>query len=425
MRIRRGFRLLLAAGAAGLGLIVTGCPRASDLVAESSPFTLGLEQNLSTDLSVPSDSPAVAWNGEDFLVVWNGRRASGNDLFAARVGPRGDLVDRSPRPLITAPGNQRHPSVAWDGDGFLVAWEDDRSGLGRIYGAHVTSTLEVAEPKGFLITEDQDEQSAPLVTWTGSTFHVVWTESAGGSTGLELYGTIVDPEAGTTTPQGVPLAVGPGDQFQSAVAWGPDSGLLVWSDDRSNGADPSLTDLYATRIGRDGHRLDPDNLLVTGAAGPQSFPSVAWDGSRFDLAWLDGREGGTLIYGARIETRPGGGRTLRDPGGVQITAGPAQNGPPVLVSLVDQITPSMDGRVAGFWTESGRQQQLVLGQVWSSGFEPMLSQTGAISYVQAETAPRLQVAATGRGELLLVWAGALPGSGTVTQIISKQVEVKE
>jgi hypothetical protein len=416
--------MFLAVGAAGLGLIVAGCPTASDLVEESSPFTPGLEQNLSTDLSIPSDEPAVAWDGEDFLVVWSGRRATGTDLFAARVGPRGDLIDQSPRPLITAPGNQHHPSVAWSGDGFLVVWEDDRSGLERIYGAHVTSTLQVTEPDGFLLAGDQDEQSAPLVTWAGNKFYVVWTEAAGGSNGLELYGTLVHTIARTTTPQAIPLAVGPGDQYQPAVAWGPDSGLLVWSDDRSNGADPSLTDLYATRIGMDGHRLDPDDLLVTGASGSQSLPAVAWDGSQFDLVWLDGREGGNLIYGARIETGPGGRRTLRDTGGVQITTGQVQNGPPVLVSLLDQITPSLNGWMVGFWTENGRQQQLVLGRVWSSGFEPTLGQTGAVSYVLAEAGPRLQVAATGRGELLVVWAGALRGGGTTSQIISKQVEIK-
>jgi len=419
-----GLRLLVAAVAAAAGVIAAGCPRTADPFAEPSPFTLGLERTLSTDLSVPSDSPAVAWDGEEFLVVWSGRRASGADLFAARVGPDGDPIDRSPRPLITAAGNQRHPSVVWGGDGFLVVWEDDRSGLSRIYGAHVSSKLEASEPNGFLLTMDQDEQSAPLATWTGRVFHVVWTESAGGANGLELYGTTVDPETGVTAPHGEPLAVGPGDQFQPAVAWGPDAGLLVWSDDRSGGADPSLTDLYAARLGTNGLRLGPDALLVTGAADSQSLPAVAWDGRRFDLAWVDHREGSDLIYGARIEKGPGAAGTLRDPGGVQITSGPAQNGPPVLVSLLHQMTPSLEGRVVGAWSESGQEQQLVVGRVWSNGFEPTPSPTGPVSYVLGETVPRLQMAATGRGELLLVWGGPPPGSATATQIISKQVEVK-
>jgi len=359
------------------------------------------------------------------VVVWSGRRASETDLFAMRVGPAGDPIDQSQRPLITSPGNQNHPSLAWDGDEFLLVWEDDRSGLGRIYGAHVTSKLEVVEPRGFQIAGGRYEQSLPLVTWTGSHFVVVWTETVGGANGLDLYGTVLEPTAGTTVPQGMPLAVGPGDQFQPAVAWGHDTGLLVWSDDPSNGTTPLLTDLYATRLGMDGHRLDPNGLLVTGAAGSQSLPAMVWDGTQFDLAWLDQRQGGALIYGTTLTVGGSLRDSARNPGGMPITSGPAQNGPPVLAVLLDQITPSMNGRVVGIWTDSGQEQQLVVGRVWSSGFEPMPSLTGPMMYIQTESAPRLQVAATGRGELLMVWAATLPGSGTSTQIISKQIEVKE
>lgn len=423
--VRRGYRWLIAAVAAGLGLVTSGCPNVSDPFAGPSPFTIGPERTLSTDLSIPSDSPTIAWDGDDFLVVWSGRLGVETDLFAMRVGPAGDPIDQSQRPLITSPGNQIHPSLAWGGDEFLLVWEDDRSGLRRIYGAHVTSKLEVVEPRGFQIAGGRYEQSSPLVTWTGSNFVVVWTETVGGVNGLDLYGTVLEPTAGTTIPQGMPLAVGPGDQFQPAVAWGRDAGLLAWSDDRSNGTTPSLTDLYAIRLGMDGHRLDPDGLLVTGAAGSQSFPTMVWDGAQFDLAWLDQRQGGALIYGTTLTVGGSLRDSARNPGGMPITSGPAQNGPPVLAVLLDQITPSMNGRVVGIWTESGQEQQLVLGRVWPNGFEPMPSLTGPVLYIRAETAPSVQVAATGRGELLMVWAATLPGSGTSTQIISKQVEVKE
>jgi hypothetical protein len=424
--VRLGIRLRAAAVAAGLGLIAAGCPNVTDPFAGPSPFTVGLERTLSTDLSVPADSPTIAWDGDDFLVVWSGRRGGETDLFAMRVGPAGDPIDQSQRPLITSPGNQNHPSLAWDGDEFLLVWEDDRSGVGRLYGAHVTSRLEVVEPRGFQIAGGRYEQSSPLVTWTGSHFAVIWTETVGGSNGLDLYEAVLKPTAGTTVPQGMPLAAGPGDQFQPAVAWGPDAGVLAWSDDRSNGATPSLTDLFATRIGVDGHRLDPNDLLVTGASGSQSHPSLAWDGTQFDLVWLDQRQGGALIYGTTLTVRDGLRDSARNPGGgIPITSGPAQNGPPVLAALLDQITPSMNGRVVGIWTERGREQQLVVGRVWTNGFEPMPSLIGPVMYIQTETAPSVQIAATGRGELLMVWAATLPGSGTSTQIVSKQVEVKE
>jgi hypothetical protein len=421
-----GLRLIVAAGVAAVGLLAAGCPKTgSDPFAGPSPFELGPERMMTADLSLPADAPAVAWNGEDFFVVWSARRAGATDLFGARIAPDGNPVDRSPRLISSSPGNQKRPSVAWGRDLFLVVWEDDRSGVSRIIGARITPRGDVLEPNGFAIAGGRREQTAPLVTWTGSRFMIVWAETFGGVGDRDLYGTALDPAINATAPGGMPLVVAPGDQFQPAVAWGPDFGLLVWSDGRSGGSDPSLIDLYAERLGLDGRRLDPDTLLVTGAAGPQSFPAAAWDGTQFDLVWVDRREGRDLIYGTAISAKG----LLRNPGGLPITSGPAENGPPALALAGNDMTgramEQIVGQMVGFWTEIGQGQQLAVGRVWPNGFEPLPSLAGPVTYVQADSAPRLQAAATNRGELLVVWAGLSTGSGAVSQIFSRQIAVKE
>jgi hypothetical protein len=406
-----------------LALIAAGCPRMGpDPFAEPSPFVPGMERMVSADLSMPAAAPAVAWDGEDFLVVWSARRGAATDLFGARIAPDGTPVDRSPRVISSSPGNQHHPSVAWGREEFLVVWEDDRSGVNRIYGTHVTPRGEVVEPNGFAIAGSRYEQSAPVAVWTGSGFCVVWTESLGGGNGLDLYGAILDSSIDSTATGGLPLVVGPGDQFQSALAWGSDSGLLVWSDDRSSGTDASLTDLYAARLAPDGRRLGADTLLVTGAAGAQTFPSVAWDGTQFDLVWLDHREGPGLIYGTAISAKG----ALRDPGGLQITQGPAENGPPVLTILENYLADrSQQQQPVGLWTDNSQGQFLAVGRIWPNGFEPMPSLTGPVTYLQVDGVPRLRAAATDRGELLVVWEGLPAGGGSDTQIFSRQIAVKQ
>jgi len=416
---RRGCRW---AAAASLGLLAAGCLLAgSDPFAGPSPFTLGTERMVSSDLSMPSAEPAVAWDGEDFLVVWSGRRGGTTDLFGLRIAPDGTPVDRAPRLISSSQGNQRHASVAWGRELFLVVWEDDRSGVNRIFGAHVTPQGDVVEPDGFAITDGRREQTAPLVTWTGSRYCVLWTESFGAGSGLDLYSVTLDPDIGSTAPQGMSLVAGPGDQFQPAVAWGPESGLLVWSDDRSSGADPTLTDLYAARLSLGGRRLGADSLLVAGAAGAQTGPSVAWDGAQFDLAWLDRREGSGLIYGTAVSAKG----VLRDPGGLQISQGPDENGLPVLLALENYLRGRSTARMTGVWTDQSQGQLMAVGRVWPGGFEPLPSLAGPVTYLQADGAPRLRAAATDRGELLVVWEGLPVGGGSITQIYSRQIAIKE
>jgi hypothetical protein len=376
---------------------------------------------VTADLAMPADSPAVAWDGEDFLVVWSARRGPGTDLFGVRVTPDGNPVDRSPKLISSSQGNQKHPSVAWGGDLFLVVWDDDRSGVSRIFGTHITPRGEILEPSGFPLAKGRYEQSAPVAGWTGSRYVVVWTESVGGGNGLDLYGVALDPAVAGTAAEAMPLVTAPGDQSEPAVAWGPDSGLLVWSDDRSGGADASLIDLYAARLGMDGRRLGPDTLLVSGAAGPQRAPAVAWDGTQFDLAWLDQREGSDLIYGTAMSAKG----DLRDRGGVQITAGPNENGPPALAAVENYLTGNERRRMAGVWTDNGQGQQLVVGRLWPGGFEPLPSLSGAVTYALGDTARRVRIAATDRGELLVVWAGLPAGSGAAEQVFYKQIVVKQ
>jgi len=83
--------------------------------------------------------PAVAYDGANFLVVWQDARGADLDIYGARVTPPGrcaGLVGHSDL------GRLRRPELSGRGLGgasYLVDWEDDRSGTnGDIYAARVS-----------------------------------------------------------------------------------------------------------------------------------------------------------------------------------------------------------------------------------------------------------------------------------------------
>jgi len=54
--------------------------------------------------------PAVAFDGEDFMVVWTDRRSGTSDIYGARVTPTGTVFDEGP--VVRQDGDQAYPALA-------------------------------------------------------------------------------------------------------------------------------------------------------------------------------------------------------------------------------------------------------------------------------------------------------------------------
>ncbi|MBS4096778.1 MAG: hypothetical protein KGZ83_08090 [Sulfuricella sp.] len=91
-----------------------------------------LGQEISINASpAPSDNPvAVAFDGTNYLVAWNdevgGKGTQEWDILAQRVSPNGSLVGEVIS-IVTEPGAQRIPGLAFDGTNYLVTWSDAKN----------------------------------------------------------------------------------------------------------------------------------------------------------------------------------------------------------------------------------------------------------------------------------------------------------
>ncbi len=113
-------------------------------------------------------APAVAHNGMYFLVVWQDNR-SGNDIYGARVNSAGTVLDTSGISISSATSGQYFPAVAYDGANFLVVWEDYRRGTGfpDIHGARVSEAGTVLDTSGFVISAEPVAEHHPVLTSMG------------------------------------------------------------------------------------------------------------------------------------------------------------------------------------------------------------------------------------------------------------------
>ena len=114
------------------------------------PTLIDAQTFLVSTAAVPEQDPAVAFNGTDYLVVWEDQRngPAAADIHGVRLDQTGTVLDAAGIVIAQAPNAQVAPAVASNGTDWLVTWQDGRSGPGQddIYAARVLASGTVADP---------------------------------------------------------------------------------------------------------------------------------------------------------------------------------------------------------------------------------------------------------------------------------------
>jgi hypothetical protein len=153
--------------------------------------------------------PTAAFDGANYLVVWEDHR-DGVDVYGARVTPAGIVLDRTGLAISTAAGAQQSPVVAFDGTNYLVVWHDTRNGsLDDIYAARVTPAGAVLDRNGIAISRATGIQYAPAVAFSGSTYLVVWTDGRRGGDQTDIFAARITTTGAVLDTAGIPVYVGP------------------------------------------------------------------------------------------------------------------------------------------------------------------------------------------------------------------------
>ncbi len=225
------------------------------IVLDTAGAAVGAVQSLS---GLGSKSPSIAFDSEEFLIVWQDSLAAGAGIYGEYLDSTGtpigtaflvvDDADASapavcaikgavgevvPRFAIawqhydattnadiyagilehlststitgvavsTADNAQSSPTIAFHGSGFLVAWEDQRGGLTNdIYGRFLALT---GSPSGseFAICDEDLAQQSPKLAYSAvdTEYLCVWVDMRGGSYS-DIYGALIEPPPPSTGP---------------------------------------------------------------------------------------------------------------------------------------------------------------------------------------------------------------------------------
>lgn len=258
---------------------------------------------------------AIAFDGNHFLVAWDDFRSGSSwDIYGARLDPDGTILDPNGFAICSASGNQYEPTIAFDGTNFFVAWHDYRAGgYPDVYGTRLTTAGVPLDGDGLILSLAANFQMTSAVAFDGANYLVVWEDQRDGEH-WDIYGTRITPEGAVLDPAGIAICTAEGTQERPAVTFGVGGNYFVaWSDYRSG----LNWDVYGTRVSTGGTVLDGSatGVAISTATADQLDPEIAYGNDFALVVWRDNRSGDYDIYGARINTSG----AMVDPAGIAIS----------------------------------------------------------------------------------------------------------
>ncbi len=286
-------------------------------------------------------TPAVASAGDGTsLVVWE----VGQEILGARIDGAGNVLDPKGIVICSHPGQQYSPELAFDGTNFLVVWNDsrgDEATTNDIWGARVSAAGQVLDPEGIHISSGTGAETNPDITFDGTNFLVVWVDTRGAATtGNDIYGSRVSPAGVDLDATDLPLITDASHQVYPAVDSVGGSSMLVWQDLR-NAGDGFEDDLYGARISAAGVSLDGNGFVISSQTKSEEQPAIASNGTKYLVAWEDSRNINSTrwnVYGALLAadgTVEASSITLCTDSGDQVQVKVASDGEGWLVGWTD------------------------------------------------------------------------------------------
>jgi hypothetical protein len=245
--------------------------------------------------------PRVAYNGTNYLVVWNdyGSSSSNRLIRAQRISKTGAKVGSAfTIASTTTPTYVYEPDVASDGSGWLVVWRQYTSATTTTYaivGQRVTSAGALS---GTAITVRPYTSGLykyrPRVAYGGGKYAVTWRERDQAASPYKylIMAQVVDATTGALTGTVKQASTATYSNYPS-VTYGSAGFMLAW--------DYSY-DVFARGLSTAG-AFTTSIVNIAKSTSSTYYTDVAYDGTNYFAAWYDYRNSattGTDIYGQRF-----------------------------------------------------------------------------------------------------------------------------
>lgn len=245
---------------------------------------------LLTDTTTKLQNPSVCFGGGEYLISYDDRRgnpfkyALDDDIYASRVDIAGNPIDSSGIPLSISTQHQRMPAVGFDGENHLVVWEDEREDDIDLYGAIVDSTGNILTPPGIFIISNADfSQTNPSVDFVNPYYLVVWEDYRYVPQPSQIFCTRVTKNGQVLDLDGIHMYDFGGDeQSFPYISNNENNFLVVWKEKWWFWEYPTI---LAFRIDTSGNVIGWDPIIIDTSHTDIGLPAVSFDGVNYLISY--------------------------------------------------------------------------------------------------------------------------------------------
>ncbi|MGQ0503814.1 MAG: hypothetical protein ACT4TC_00690 [Myxococcaceae bacterium] len=220
----------------GLALSLIGSAGPSVLAAPDVSAAAGLIRN-----------PTVAASFGRWMVAFETGPDGNPDVYGLRINSAGVLEDTTPFALTSGVQRETLPRLAFNGADYLVLWEDSRSpGFAdiNVYRSRVGSDGTVRDPGGVAVEDDYAPQLRPAVACQGASCLQLWVDKRMNTDGL-----LVEPLNGVAAGIKKIAALAPHAQREPRMSCLDGNCLLSWCDNGSFNSQVRVTRLGDGALG--------------------------------------------------------------------------------------------------------------------------------------------------------------------------------
>jgi PKD repeat protein len=220
------------------------------------------------------EQPEVAWNGQNWLVVWGGPNSTqwNHRIQAVRIAPDGTILDTTPITVATTMYESRFVLTA-NGTEWLVASQSTGAGEADIRAFRIGADGQLLNPGGTQLLPTSTSLFTINIASAQGEYLLVWGNSSAGPTGQRFTADLA--------PIGAPFPVNSfnveSNGTEYFVTWIVNS--TYWDDF-----------VYGQRLSVDGVPGPVLTLAGTGGGLPLWNPAhadISWDGSSWWVAWSE------------------------------------------------------------------------------------------------------------------------------------------
>jgi len=351
-----------------------------------------------TSFPISSDESiyaAVAWTGDSFLAGWSSLGASPG-VHVAIIDATGTVVPGSER-QVSVSGSAFKPRIAANATQSLIAWEEENDIPGNTFGATKIRAARIAhdgtvlDPVALVPDTNTDSEDHAGVASDGQNFLLTWHRSSSTAAPSTIEGAVIGADGTFVAPE-LSISRSSGETELPSLAFDGTRYLVAWQDERDVAA------AFGTAVSTTGTVLgDSDTRLGSLPIQPTSDrTALAWNGADFLLAYLGARDvsNGPFISGmsgsliAPDLSIAADSLSFANLPNSQVPSAAAWNGQNYLVTWIDDRNLAFDQDTArGVLISSG-------GQVLDPAGIAVSGTTNAFSQ---------SVASNGGGRSLVVW----------------------